>query len=259
VGVDNSGADPEQKTVLGFPARPPGDPDVVRSGRHYWYELAGDLHGVFADIDRVIAGIQWSGDGREAFDVVWSQLSGYGNEATQHSHEMGDQLLRIGNEIEDAQQEWLHAMEGMAVCTAISIGATFVTAGLSDAFAAGTAATAVGAMEAACAALDISLNAALQVLMAAIRIAIQLGVKFTWQFSINLISQEGATLVEEGHLKKLELRDVREAAEFASVSMVIPGLTSKVTIGGKQVLKGPPPGPCSPGRPPTPPSRAWRE
>ena len=71
MGADNGGAAPEQKTVLGFPARPPGDPDGIRSGRHYWYELAGEPHGVFADIDRLLLAIRLRPDD---FDSVTREV-----------------------------------------------------------------------------------------------------------------------------------------------------------------------------------------
>jgi hypothetical protein len=183
---------PEQQSVLGFPIRPRGDGEAVTGGRHHWYELAQEIHGAFADIDRAVASMQWSGDGRRAFDAAWSQLSGHGTEAAQHSQEMGDHLLTLGHQIDDAQHQWDMAMTAMAASTAIGIGLTFVTFGISDAVAEGAAAAAVGTMEAVCAALDISLEAAVQVMIAAIRIGVQLAVKFTWQFGISVVTQETA-------------------------------------------------------------------
>src|SRR5580704_2589931 len=149
----SGGQQPEQKSVLGFPVRPEGDGEAVAGGRHHWYELAQEVHGAFADIDRAIASMQWSGDGRRAFDAAWSQLSGHGTEAAQHSQEMGDHLLTLGHQIDDAQHQWDMAMTAMAASTAIGIGLTFVTFGISDAVAEGAAAAAVGTMEAVCAAL----------------------------------------------------------------------------------------------------------
>jgi uncharacterized protein YukE len=226
---------PEQQTFLGFPLRPEGDGEAVKGGRHYWYELAGEISGAFADIDRAMSGMRWSGDARRAFDAAWSQFSGHGTEASQHAHEMGDQLLKLGNQIEDAQHEWDLAMAAMAASTAIGIGLTFVTFGVSDAVAEGAAAAAVGTMEAVCAALDISLDAAVEVLITAIRVAVQLAVKFTWQFGINVVSQETANVVEGRGLGNV---DLLQAAEFAGVSMVIPGVAGKLTIGGREVLSG---------------------
>jgi hypothetical protein len=226
---------PEQKSVLGFPVRPEGDGGAVAGGRHHWYELAQEVHGAFADIDRAIASMQWSGDGRRAFDAAWSQLSGHGTEAAQHSQEMGDHLLKLGHQIDDAQNQWDMAMAAMVASTAIGIGLTFVTFGISDAVAEGAAAAAVGTMEAVCAALDISLEAAVQVMIAAIRIGVQLAVKFTWQFGINVVSQEAANVVQGQGLDHVNLL---QAAEFAAAATLIPGLGGKVTIGGKQVLQG---------------------
>ena len=176
--------------------RPAGDAEAVAGSRRYWYELAGDISGAFADIDRAISGMRWSGDARRAFDVAWSQFSEHGREATQHAQEMGDHLLKLGNQIEDAQHEWDLAMAAMAASTAIGIGLTFVTFGVSDAVAEGAATAAVGTMEAVCSALDIALDAAAQVLAAAIRAAAQLAMRFTWQFAINLASQETANVVQ---------------------------------------------------------------
>jgi hypothetical protein len=226
---------PEEKTFLGFPARPGGDGEAVKIGRHHWYELAQEVHGAFADIELVIGQLHWSGDARRAFDAVWSQFSGHGTEASQHSQEMGDHLLKLGSQIEGAQHEWDLAVGAMAVSTAIGIGLTFLTFGISDAVAEGAATAAVGSMEAICAALDISLDAAMQVLLAAIRIASQLAVKFTWQFSISVVSQEGANVVTGAGL---DMVDLIQAAEFAGVSMVVPGLATKVTIGGSKVFEG---------------------
>jgi uncharacterized protein YukE len=152
----SGGQEPEEQSVLGFPVRPGGDGGAVAGGRHHWYELAQEIHGAFADIDRAIAAMQWSGDARRAFHAAWSQLSGHGTEAAQHSQEMGDHLLTLGHQIDDAQHQWDMAMTAMAASTAIGIGLTFVTFGISDAVAEGAAAAAVGTMEAVCAALDIS-------------------------------------------------------------------------------------------------------
>jgi hypothetical protein len=146
----------------------------------------------------------------------------------------GDHLFKVGNQIADAQHEWDLAMGAMTVSTAIGIGLTFVTFGVSDAVAEGAATAAVGTMEAICAALNVSLEAALQVLAAAIRVATQLAVKFSWQFGINLDSQEAANTVEGRGLGKV---DLLQAAQFAGVSMVVPGLASKATLGGAKVTK----------------------
>jgi hypothetical protein len=127
------------------------------------------------------------------------------------------------------------AMGAMAASTAIGIGLTFVTFGISDAVAEGAAAAAVGTMEAVCTALDISLEAAVQVMIAAIRIGVQLAVKFTWQFGINVVSQETANAVQGQGLDHVNLL---QAAEFAAAATLIPGVAGKVTIGGKQVLQG---------------------
>jgi uncharacterized protein YukE len=231
----SGGQQPEQKSVLGFPVRPEGDGGAVAAGRHHWYELAQEIHGAFADIDRAIASMQWSGDGRRAFDAAWSQLSGHGTEAAQHSQEMGDHLLTLGHRIDDAQHQWDMAMAAMAASTAIGIGLTFVTFGISDAVAEGAAAAAVGTMEAICAALDVSLEAAMQVMIAAIRIGVQLAVKFTWQFGISVVSQESANAVQGQGLDHVNLL---QAAEFAVAATLIPGVAGKVTIGGKPLLEG---------------------
>jgi hypothetical protein len=235
---------PEQKSVLGFPVRPGGDGGAVAGGRHHWYELAQEVHGAFADIDRAVAAMQWSGDGRRAFDAAWSQLSGHGTEAAQHSQEMGDHLLTLGHQIDDAQHQWDMAMTAMAASTAIGIGLTFVTFGISDAVAEGAAAAAVATMEAVCAALDISLEAAVQVMIAAIRIGVQLAVKFTWQFGISVVSQETANAVQGQGLDHVNLL---QAAEFAAAATVIPGLRSRATIGGKQVFSAADPAAPMPG------------
>jgi hypothetical protein len=223
-----------QRPVLGFPVRPGGDGATVAGGRHHWYELAQEIHGAFADIDRAVASMQWSGDGRRAFDAAWSQLSGHGTEAAQHSQEMGDHLLTLGHQIDDAQHQWDMAMTAMAASTAIGIGLTFVTFGISDAVAEGAAAAAVGTMEAICTALDIYVEAALQVMMAAIRTGVQLAVKFTWQFGISVVTQETANVVQGQGLDHVNLL---QAAEFAAATL-IPGLGGKVTIGGKPLLEG---------------------
>jgi uncharacterized protein YukE len=205
----------EQKTSLGFPMRPEGDGEAIKAGRHYWYELAGDISGAFADIDRAISGMQWSGDARRAFRAVWSQFSGHGTEASQYAQEMGGNLFKLGNHIEDAQHEWDLAMAAMAASAAIGLGLTFVTFGISDAVAEGAAATAVGTMEAVCGTLD----AAMEVLVAAARIGAQLAVKLTWQFSITTLSQEGANLIEGKGVDSVDL------LRTVGVSMLVAGDT----------------------------------
>ncbi len=140
---DSQNQQPEQKTVLGFPVRPGGDGGAVAAGRHPWYDLADKVHGAFADIERVVASMRWSGDARTAFDVAWSELSGHGADASQHAHDMGDHLQKLGHQIEDAQHHWDLAMAAMVTFTAIGIGLTFVTFGISDAVAEGAAAASV--------------------------------------------------------------------------------------------------------------------
>jgi hypothetical protein len=90
-------------------------------------------------------------------------------------------------------------------------------------------------MEAVCTALDTSLEAAVQVMIAAIRIGVQLAVKFTWQFGISVVTQEAANAVQGQGLDHVNLL---QAAEFAVAATLIPGMAGKVTIGGKQVLQG---------------------
>jgi hypothetical protein len=233
MAAGSGGQQPEQRSVLGFPLRPGGDGGAVQAGRQYWYELAGEIQGAFADIDRAIIGLHWSGEARKAFDVIWSQFSGHATEASQHSHAMGDHLFTLGHQIEDSQHEWDLAMATMVATTAIAVGLTFVTFGISDAVAEGAAATAVGTMETVCGALGISLDAAMEVLIAAARISADLAVKFTWQFTIAVVSQEGANLVQGTSLGNV---DLLHAAEFAGVSTLIPGMASKVATGGRNVL-----------------------
>ena len=160
--------------------------------------------------------MRWSGDGRTAFDDAWSQFSGHGAEASEHAQEMGDHLFKLGDQIKDAQHEWELAMTAMTASTAIGVGLTFVTFGMSDAVAEGAATAAVGTMEAVCAALDMSLNVALRVLMAAVRVAAQLVVKFSWQFGITLVSQETAKTVDGRSLSNEDL------LQAIAVPMLIP-------------------------------------
>jgi Domain of unknown function (DUF6883) len=222
----------EQKTSLGFPMRPEGDGEAIKAGRHYWYELAGDISGAFADIDRAISGMQWSGDARRAFRAVWSQFSGHGTEASQYAQEMGGNLFKLGNHIEDAQHEWDLAMAAMAASAAIGLGLTFVTFGISDAVAGGAATAAVGTMETVCAELDIALDVAVQALMDAIRVAVQLTVKFTLQFTINVVSQETANVVDGRGLGNVDLRQAAESAiGGARVSGGVGGAKMTAVIG----------------------------
>jgi hypothetical protein len=72
-------------------------------------------------------------------------------------------------------------------------------------------AAAVGTMEAITTALDLSLDAALQVLATAIRVAAQLAVRFTWQFEITLVSQEAANVIEGRGLDKVDLLRLRSS------------------------------------------------
>lgn len=214
--TSSGGPPPEATSGLAFPVRPRGEGEVVKQSRRYWYDLAAEIHGAFADLTRAIDAMQWSGDGRKAFDAVWSQLSGHGAEASQHAQDMGDHLFRIGDQIRDAQHEWEVAMTAMTASAAIGIGLTVVTFGMSDAVAESTATAAVGTMEAVCIALDASLDAALQVLMAAVRVAAQLVVKFTWQFGISMVSQETSNAVQGRSLSNLDL------LQGIAVSMLVP-------------------------------------
>jgi hypothetical protein len=231
-----SSRQPEQRTFLTFPLRPAGDGKAVQDAGHHWYELAQEIHGAFADLDRVISGIQWSGDGRTAFDARWAEFSGHGTEASQHSHAMGDHLVRLGNQITDAQHEWDLAMTAMTASTAIGIGLTFVTFGISDVAAEEAAAASVGTMEAVCAALDISLEAAVQVLAAAIRVAAQLAVRFSWQLGINVISQETANVVTGRGLDDLNLGRAADAAVGGAAGGA--GISASVVEEGEGIVAG---------------------
>jgi uncharacterized protein YukE len=225
---------PEQKTSLGFPMRPAGDGDTVKAGCHSWYELAGEISGAFTDLDRAISGMRWSGDARKAFDAVWLQFSRHGTEASQYAQEMGDNHIKLGNQIEDAQHEWDVAMAAMAASTAVGIGLTFVTFGISDAVAEGAATAAVGTMETVCAEFDIALDAAVQALMDAMRVAVQLAVKFTLQFAINVVSQETSNVVDGRSLGNVDLRQAAGSAiGAATVSGGVGGARMSAVVGGE--------------------------
>jgi uncharacterized protein YukE len=175
------------QTALQVPGRPGGDGEAVKAGRYRWYELAGESRGTFAELQQVIAGTRWSGDARMAFDASWSQFSGHATEASQHAHEVGDWLLRIGNQIEDAQHRWDVAMSALASMTG-GIGTALVST--LGAVAGQEVTAAVGVVEDACSALEHSLAGAVQALADAVRTGTELAVKLTWQIGAGLSAAE---------------------------------------------------------------------
>jgi hypothetical protein len=160
--------------LLGFPARPGGSSDATRTGRQPWIDLADDLHDALHPVEVAIRDLRWSGQGRDHFDEVWQRVAGAAWEADAHLRQVGDLLQRLGDHVEDAQRTWDVAMAGTAVVTGVGIGLSVLSFGLSDAVAAGAAASAVTTMEGACAALDRAAAADVRTLLEAAQAARQL-------------------------------------------------------------------------------------
>jgi hypothetical protein len=242
VAPDPAPAPHEETSFLGFPAKPGGDPQALDEAARAWHDLAAGIDEAFAEVGAALSQSSWSGDAARAWAQRWEEYRGHGVSAANHGQEFGDELRTLARRIDEAQHEWEIALGAVAVSTAIGIGLTAFTFGISNVAARAAATAAVTGMEAACALFGGAIAAATEAMAVAAEVAAQLAVRFAVQFGVNLAAQAGSAGFERfTRGEPLTFGDLHpgQAALYAGAAVVLPGAAGRLTVGGKAVLASP--------------------
>ncbi|CCB73387.1 MULTISPECIES: WXG100 family type VII secretion target [Streptomycetaceae] len=120
---------------------PGGDPSVLRACAQAWREMARDLKGIVEAQDAEVARMRaaWTGEAADAFDSHWSHTRRQVEEVLPHFETVAGQLDSAAEAIAKANAAVHHVVEEVATTALIGIGLSVLTAGFSDAVAAGAA------------------------------------------------------------------------------------------------------------------------
>lgn len=120
---------------------PGGDPSVLRACAEAWRDMAQDLKSTIETQDQEVArlGDNWTGAAAEAFHQHWAHTKQQVERALPHFATVAQQLETTADAIAKANTEVHHVIEELAVTAAVGIGLSLITAGFSDAVAAGAA------------------------------------------------------------------------------------------------------------------------
>ncbi|MFJ5673633.1 WXG100 family type VII secretion target [Streptomyces sp. NPDC093097] len=121
---------------------PGGDPSVLRSCAEAWRYMAHDLKSTVEEQDQEVArlGDNWTGAAADAFHSHWAHTRGQVEKVLPQFESVAHQLDTTADAIQKANDEVHRVVEEIAATAAIGIGLTVLTAGFSDAIAAGAAA-----------------------------------------------------------------------------------------------------------------------
>ncbi|MGX1758355.1 WXG100 family type VII secretion target [Streptomyces lydicus] len=126
--------------------KPGGNPDVLRKCAQAWRELAHDLEAVRRDLNRQVGDLSeadWDGRAATGFRGHWTHTEQQIDHALPNFERVAKELEQAADHIEDTNTRVEHVLEELAVTAAVGIGLTVITAGFSDAVAAGAAAAEV--------------------------------------------------------------------------------------------------------------------
>ncbi|ANZ20190.1 WXG100 family type VII secretion target [Streptomyces noursei] len=120
---------------------PGGDPSVLRACAEAWRHMAHDLKNTIEAQDQEVARLKdnWTGAAADAFHAHWAHTKGQVEKALPHFATVEHQLERTAEAIQKGNEMVHHVIEELAITAAIGIGLSVVTAGFSDAVAAGAA------------------------------------------------------------------------------------------------------------------------
>ncbi|SEC62479.1 WXG100 family type VII secretion target [Streptomyces sp. 2224.1] len=126
--------------------KPGGNPEVLRKCAEAWRDMAHDLQAAGRDLDQQVKDLSradWDGQAATAFHEHWTHTKQRIDHALPNFERVAKELDQAANHIEDTNTQVEHVLEELAVTAAVGLGLTIITAGFSDAVAAGAAATEV--------------------------------------------------------------------------------------------------------------------
>ncbi|WP_274916635.1 WXG100 family type VII secretion target [Streptomyces sp. WZ-12] len=120
---------------------PGGDPSVLRACAEAWRGMAHDLKSTIETQNQEVTrlGDNWTGTAADAFHAHWNHTRGQVEKALPQFETVAKQLDTTADAIQKANDEVQRVVEEILVTAAIGIGLSVVTAGFSDAIAAGAA------------------------------------------------------------------------------------------------------------------------
>ncbi|MFD5736460.1 WXG100 family type VII secretion target [Streptomyces sioyaensis] len=181
--------------------KPGGNPEVLRTCAAAWREMARDLQISGRDLDQQVADLgetDWSGRAATGFREHWTHTKQQLDHAVPNFERVAKELEQAADHIEDANEQVQHVLEELAVTAAVGLGLTVITAGFSDAVAAGAAAAEVaeaGTVVARLAKLLKTVESALETLRnlmessKLLKIGVEFGTNVTGNFTGNVLGQ----------------------------------------------------------------------
>ncbi|MFI0155649.1 WXG100 family type VII secretion target [Streptomyces lydicus] len=120
---------------------PGGDPAVLRACAESWRHMAHDLKSTIESQDQEVTrlGDDWTGAAADAFHSHWKATRAQVEKALPHFETVAHQLDTTADAIQKANEEVHRVVEEVLATVAIGIGLSVLTAGFSDALAAGAA------------------------------------------------------------------------------------------------------------------------
>ncbi|MFF7412022.1 WXG100 family type VII secretion target [Streptomyces lydicus] len=120
---------------------PGGDPSVLRACAEAWRHMAHDLKTTIDTQDHEVTrlGDNWTGAAADAFHAHWKHTRGQVEKALPQFETVARQLDTTADAIQKANHEIHRVVEEVLATVAIGIGLSVLTAGFSDAIAAGAA------------------------------------------------------------------------------------------------------------------------
>ncbi|MFE6689074.1 WXG100 family type VII secretion target [Streptomyces sp. NPDC057743] len=122
-----------------------GDPVALRRCAEAWRQMAHDLQAAGRDLDQQVKDLSsadWDGRAATAFHEHWTHTKRQVDHALPNFERVAKELDQAADRIEDTNTQVEHVLEELAVTAAVGLGLTLITAGFSDAVAAGAAAAA---------------------------------------------------------------------------------------------------------------------
>ncbi|MGW2635095.1 WXG100 family type VII secretion target [Streptomyces chattanoogensis] len=195
-------AEQQQKIEKSFNIlKPGGNPDVLRKCAQAWREMAHDLETARRDLNQQVVDLSeadWDGQAATGFREHWTHTKQQIDHALPDFERVAKELEQAADHIEDTNTQVEHVLEELAVTAAVGLGLTVITAGFSDAVAAGAAATEVaeaGTVVARLGSLLKTIESALETvrgLMEANKLAefgVEFGTNFAGNFTGNVLGQ----------------------------------------------------------------------
>ncbi|MGI5259238.1 WXG100 family type VII secretion target [Streptomyces angustmyceticus] len=120
---------------------PGGDPSVLRACAEAWLHMAHDLKSTVEAQDHEVTrlGDNWTGAAADAFHAHWNHTRSQVEKALPQFETVARQLDTTADAIQKANDEVHRVVEEIAATVAIGLGLTVLTAGFSNAIAAGAA------------------------------------------------------------------------------------------------------------------------